>query len=174
MRTMLVAPGVPSGTPATTMTRWPALAKPSRNAMLPARSTMSSWSCASSATTQCTPHTNDNFRPVARFGVIATTGGFGRSRATRIAVDPELVQQMRGDHARLAGAARQPRHLLLQAGHPLQRQFDAKVAARHHQGVGGFENFGEPIDRLRLFDLRHHRGAAADQLLGLIDVLGAL
>src|SRR4051812_40978763 len=28
MRTMLVAPGVPNGTPATMMTRWPALAKP--------------------------------------------------------------------------------------------------------------------------------------------------
>ena len=42
MRIMLVAPGVPSGTPATTMTRWPALAKPSLNAIWQARSTMSS------------------------------------------------------------------------------------------------------------------------------------
>ena len=33
MRIMLVAPGVPSGTPATTMTRSPALAKPSLNAI---------------------------------------------------------------------------------------------------------------------------------------------
>src|SRR6266853_2981000 len=57
MRTMLVAPGVPSGTPATMMTRCPALAKPSLKAIRQARSTMSSWSCASSATTQCTPHT---------------------------------------------------------------------------------------------------------------------
>ena len=39
---MLVAPGVPSGTPATMMTRWPALAKPSLKAMRQARSTMSS------------------------------------------------------------------------------------------------------------------------------------
>ena len=30
---MFVVPGVPSGTPATTMTRWPALAKPSLNAI---------------------------------------------------------------------------------------------------------------------------------------------
>ena len=83
MRTMLVAPGVPSGTPATMMTRRPAFAKPSLNAMRQARSTMSSWSCASSATTQCTPQTSDNFRPVERFGEIATIGGSGRSRATR-------------------------------------------------------------------------------------------
>jgi len=33
----LVAPGVPSGTPATTITRWPGLAKPSLNAMRQAR-----------------------------------------------------------------------------------------------------------------------------------------
>jgi hypothetical protein len=30
MRSMLVAPGVPSGTPATTITRWPGLAKKAR------------------------------------------------------------------------------------------------------------------------------------------------
>ena len=30
---MFVVPGVPSGTPATMMTRWPALAKPSLNAI---------------------------------------------------------------------------------------------------------------------------------------------
>ena len=99
MRSMLVVPGEPSGTPATMMTRWPARAKPSRKAMLPARLTMSSRSCASSATTQCTPQTTDSLRPVARFGVIATTGGFGRSRATRSAVDPELVQQMIADRS---------------------------------------------------------------------------
>jgi hypothetical protein len=91
---MLVVPGMPSGTPATMSTRWPARTKPSRNAIEPARSTMSSWSRASSATTQCTPHTTDSLRPVAMFGVIATTGGLGRSRATRTAVEPDEVQQM--------------------------------------------------------------------------------
>ena len=99
---MLVVPGVPSGTPATMMTRWPALANPSRNAIEPARLTMSSRSLASSATTQCTPQTADSLRPVARFGVIATTGGFGRSRATRSAVDPELVQQMIAERSRVS------------------------------------------------------------------------
>ncbi len=38
MRSMLVAPGVQSGTPATTITRWPALAKPSLKASRQARS----------------------------------------------------------------------------------------------------------------------------------------
>ena len=42
IRSMLVAPGVPSGTPATTITRCPARAKPSLNASRQARSTMSS------------------------------------------------------------------------------------------------------------------------------------
>ena len=67
---------------------------------------MSSWSCASSATTQCTPHTTDNLRPVTRFGVIATTGGFGRSRATRIAVEPELVQQMMAESSSVSAICR--------------------------------------------------------------------
>ena len=62
--------------------------------------------CASSATTQCTPHTTDNLRPVAMFGVIATTGGFGRSRATRSAVDPELVQQMIADRSSVSAICR--------------------------------------------------------------------
>src|SRR6266851_1998301 len=64
MRNILVAPGVPSGTPATMMTRWPALEKPSLKARRHARWTMSSWSWASSATTQWTPHTSDSLRPV--------------------------------------------------------------------------------------------------------------
>ena len=42
---------------------------------------------------QCTPQTRESLRPVARLGEMATTGDFGRSRATRSAVAPELVQQ---------------------------------------------------------------------------------
>ena len=74
--------------------------------MLPARFTMSSRFCASSATTQCTPHTTDSLRPVMRFGVIATTGGLGRSRATRSAVDPELVQQMIAERSSVSAICR--------------------------------------------------------------------
>jgi hypothetical protein len=71
---MLVAPGVPSGTPATMITPWPALAKPSLKASRQARSTMSSRSCASSATMQWMPQTSDGRRPVAILGEIATIG----------------------------------------------------------------------------------------------------
>ena len=106
MRSMLVAPGVPSGTPATMITRWPALAKPSLKARRQARCTMSSWSWASSATTQCTPHTSDSLRPVSRLGEIATIGGCGRSRATRRPVAPELVQQMMADSSRVSAICR--------------------------------------------------------------------
>jgi hypothetical protein len=88
------------------MTRWPDRAKPSRKPIELARLTMSSRSLASSATTQCTPHTAESFRPVARFGVIATTGTFGRSRATRIAVEPEDVQQMIADRSSVSAICR--------------------------------------------------------------------
>ena len=54
---------------------------------------MSSRSCASSVDTQCTPQTSASRRPVETFGVSATIGGCGRSRATRSAVEPEEVQQ---------------------------------------------------------------------------------
>ena len=62
----------------------------------------------------------------------------------------------------------------MQTGDAFQRQFDAEVAARHHQGVGRFDDLGEAIDGLRLFDFRHHGSTAADQLLGFHDILGAL
>ena len=40
--------------------------------------------------TQWMPQTSDNFRPAATIGEIATIGGFGRSRETRMPVEPEL------------------------------------------------------------------------------------
>ena len=103
---MLVAPGVPSGTPATMITRSPGSAKLSRKAMRQARLTMSSWSRASSATTQWTPQTSDNLRPVESFGEIATIGGFGRSRATRSAVEPDEVQQTIAERSSVSAICR--------------------------------------------------------------------
>ena len=44
-------------------------------------------------TKPCTPHTSASRRAVATLGVIAMTGGFGRSRATRSAVAPDEVPQ---------------------------------------------------------------------------------
>ena len=87
---MLVVPAMPSGTPATMMTRWPGLGKAvaERNASRrgrPCRRGRARLRRPRNAR----PTPTDSLRPVARFGVIATTGGFGRSRATRIAVEPE-------------------------------------------------------------------------------------
>ncbi len=67
-RSMLVAPGVPSGTPAVITIRSPCLAKPSLKANLAARSTMSSRSCASSVSTQCSPQASASLRTVLAVG----------------------------------------------------------------------------------------------------------
>jgi hypothetical protein len=92
MRSMLVAPGVPSGMPATMITRRPAFTKPSWKARRQARSTMSPGSLASSVTMQWMPHATESLRPVPMFGDSATIGTCGRSRATRKPVEPENVQ----------------------------------------------------------------------------------
>ena len=74
----------------------------------------------------------------------------------------------------LPARARGAGDLLLDARHLLQRHFHAEIAARHHQRVGEVHDLVEPRHRLRLFDLGHHGGAAARDLLGLGDVLGPL
>jgi hypothetical protein len=48
---------------------------------------------------QCTPQTSESRRPVESRGEIATIGDCGRSRATRNAVEPELVQEMIAESA---------------------------------------------------------------------------
>ena len=83
-------------------------------------------------------------------------------------------EHLRRDHHRLAGAAGGAGDALLDAGDPLERQLDAEIAARHHQRIGEVDDRVEPLDRLRLLDLGHHRGAAAGDLLDLGEVLGAL
>ena len=68
MRTMLVVPGEPSGTPATMMTPSPALANPSSKAMRRALRTMAAWFSGSLVRTQCTPQAIASLRPVATTG----------------------------------------------------------------------------------------------------------
>ena len=110
-----------------------------------------------------------------RVGALEDRGGdVGNFGARRHRARDHRFQHLRRDHDRLAGAAAGARHLLLHAGHLLERHLDAEIAARHHQRVGQFENVVEPRHRLRLLDLGHHRGAAARDLLGLGDVLRAL
>ena len=91
MRSMLVAPGVPSGTPAVMMMRSPGPARPSRWAMKQAWLTMSSRLSGSSPKTQCSPQTSDRRRAVATTGDRARIGVLGRSREARMAVVPEAV-----------------------------------------------------------------------------------
>ena len=56
--------------------------------------------------TQCTPHTSESLRPVDRFGEMAMIGDFGRSRATRSAVAPELVQHTIAESTRVSAMPR--------------------------------------------------------------------
>ena len=62
----------------------------------------------------------------------------------------------------------------MQARHLLERHFDAEIAAGDHEGVAELDDFLEPLDGLRLFDLGHDAGAALDDLADVDDVLGAL
>ena len=90
----LVAPGVPKGTPAVTITRSPRLAKPAFKAWLLAIEVMSSKFVASGECTQYTPQTQHSRRAVDRSGVMLTIGTGGRSREARIVVDPDVVNVM--------------------------------------------------------------------------------
>ena len=110
-----------------------------------------------------------------RVGAVEDRGGdVGDFGARRYRACDHQFQHLRGDDHRLAGLPAGARHFLLHAGHFFQRHLDAEVAARHHQGIGEVEDFGEPRHRLRLLDLGHHRGAAAGDLLGLGDVFRPL
>ena len=174
---MLVAPGVPSGTPATMMTRWPALAKPSLNASRQARSTMSSRSCASSATMQCTPQTSDRRRPVESFGrdrhdrrarPLAGDPQSGRARAGPADDGGELerlgdLARRRGDgvgagRLRLGALGmddgaidRIALHLLgdaVHGGDRLDRVLPGRRFRRQHDRIGAFEDRGRNVRHL--------------------------
>ena len=69
---------------------------------------------------------------------------------------------MTGRPARLAGA----NHPLLRGRHPLDRQLDAQIAARHHDRVGGGDDRVDRLQRLLLLDLRHQRQIGEAARLG--------
>ena len=78
----------------------------------------------------------------------------------------------RRDH-RLARQVALADDMLLDQGHLLRVDFDAEVAARHHDAVGNLENLVKGRHGLRLLDLGNHpdrRLALAEQLLELHDV----
>ncbi len=96
--------------------------------------------------------------------------------SARVGTGLEIIEfeHLGRDHHRLAGATRRTDHLLLQAGHLLERQLDAEIAARDHHRIGDVENVRKVLDRLRLLHLGHHRDAAAGDLFRLGDVVGPL
>ncbi len=135
---------------------------------------MATRSMVATASTGYLP-TADLGRQHHRVGAFEHGGGdvgdLGPGRRRRV---DHRFQHLRGDHHRLAGIARRAGDLLLQAGDLLHRHLHAEIAARHHDGVGEIDDLLEMIERRRLLDLGHHRGAAARELARLGDVLGAL
>src|SRR3546814_618904 len=91
IRRVLVAPGVPKGTPAVITILSPTPAYPSRCAMALAFWTMLEKLVTSPVWTLYTPQTSDRRRAVRMSAVSPRIGTSGRSRAARRAVAPDMV-----------------------------------------------------------------------------------
>ena len=91
MRSMLVEPGVRSGTPAVMMMRSPGLPKPSSMGDAAGAVDHVVEVGGVGRTTQCVPHSSDSRRAVSRTGDSAMIGTCGRSRAARRPVVPDAV-----------------------------------------------------------------------------------
>ena len=78
----------------------------------------------------------------------------------------------------MARARALPGDFLLHARHPLERQLEAQVAARHHHGVARLENVVDARDGLGPFELcderRSRRAGLRQRIARLPQVLGAL
>ena len=77
------------------------------------------------------------------------------------------------DH-RLAHRARGGDNALLRRRHGFGRQFHTQVPARHHAGIGEFENFFQPRQCLRLFKLHQHARPPVDQRARFGHIFGPL
>ncbi len=104
-------PGVPSGTPATTMIRCPAFANPSRNAIRRRDRSCRPGRGRLPQSRNEHPRRTASRRPVETFGEIATTSGFGRSRAMRCAArsSPTTSSKRRRRDRRFPQSAALPR-----------------------------------------------------------------
>ena len=176
MRTILVAPGVPNGTPATMMMRSPAHGEAfAEGECAGPRRPCRRCHAHLRRRRECTPQTTARRPAVSRFGVIATIGGCGRSRATRSAVAPErgpgddrVEIERLGDicraaaamasapvasgSARCASRCRGDRSVALDllgdAVHGrdrLDRILAGGAFGRQHDGVGAFEDRGGDV-----------------------------
>ena len=98
-------------------------------------------------------------------------GDFGARRNR--CVDHRFHHLRGHDHgfARLAARANDAP---LQFGYLFRRQFDAQVAARHHDAVDALDDTFQVIDRRGLLELGHDPRSIADQFACLGDVFGTL
>src|SRR5918997_2336444 len=80
------------------------------------------------------------------------------------------VEHLRGDDDGFAQATAAGDDPLLLYGHPLGREFDGEVAARHHDAVGGFENVLYVVYGLVLLNFGDHRHAPTELLHALLDL----
>ena len=76
------------------------------------------------------------------------------------------------ENATLAAWGQTPREALAESGLIWSRF--SEVAASNHHAIGQRDDVGQAIDRCRLFDLGHQRGAIADERACFGDVLRAL
>jgi hypothetical protein len=97
---------------------------------------------------------------------VGDVAGFG-ARGAR--VFDHRLEHLRGGDDGLAPGGGAADDVLLNDGNFFRRHLDAEIAAGDHDSVGGFENFFEMIDGLRLFEFRDDGDIAAvrgNDLLG--------
>ncbi len=106
--------------------------------------------------------------------VINGVGDIGHLGPCRHGGGDHALQHLRRDDDGLARLARAGDDMLLDGRDFLHRHLDAKIAARHHDGVGEVDDLVNIANGGGLFDLRHDSGAPGDKLLDFGDILGPL
>ena len=113
-----------------------------------------------------------------RFARVLAAGGFGREHDGVGAVEDGVghvagfgargarvfdhrLEHLRGGDDGLAPGRGAANDVLLNDRDFFRRHFDAEIAAGDHDSVGGFENFFQMIDGLRLFELGDDGNVAA-------------
>ena len=94
---------------------------------------------------------------IASTPIVHRVGGVADLGARRTRLGPHRLEHLRRDDHRHLERPRPPRHFLLNSRHPLERQLESEVAARHHDGVAFAEDLLETRDRLRALELGHER-----------------
>ena len=98
----------------------------------------------------------------------------GRFRPRRHRRANHRFEHLSRDDHRLALAATGAHDAALDGRHFFRRQFYAQVAARHHDGVGLFDDFVEAIDGRWFLELGHDPRTSLGQCTRLVQILGTL